>query len=508
MAPDTARRSWIAAAIVSVLILLAATTKTDWITQMKNKPVADTREYDFSPLSPGGSLSAGSNTVTVRPVPFGMNGTNSNYYVYVSGGTGTAESCLVTGGTAVSGAASGTLIMTCSNSHTGAWTISSATAGIVESIYATATGGRYAIHKPAGSSTIRSMVYLPPGVASRVELDSDLTFDSSVGSNDGFWIDSCKACRIIVGGNVGYKGTGYAVRLNPKNPTPDDNIKQIQWSTIRFANVQSYPNGGDPGSGVPVAQANIRVLLEGDVASPVQGLVSHNKLEFLSLWGALRGLVVDSAATTYPGWFEENIIHIQQLVYFTQQGARSCVASGTSVVCSNNIWNVSVVYGRDDGTGTAPQAGWSTGNNTAGGIWDIASFSQPAGKNSLTFGAGTSNVSIRAGSFSGTLVDSSGNFTNSVFLNGLQTYPSAGYATQSAGTSPYVCQNKQYVPMNVLVSGGTVSSIGLSVDGSSYINSGTSGYYMVWPGMYLKISHTGAPSMFLWCQGKAVCACN
>jgi hypothetical protein len=76
--------------------------------------------------TPGGTLTggAGSQTVILSPVPAGINGTDVGHYVYISGGTGTAEAVLVTGGTAVAGAASGTIIFSPLNSHSGAWTVS------------------------------------------------------------------------------------------------------------------------------------------------------------------------------------------------------------------------------------------------------------------------------------------------------------------------------------------------------------------------------------------------
>src|SRR6202162_3594867 len=89
-------------------------------------------DYIFTPQTPGGSLSAGSNTITLSPVPLGINGTDVHHYVYISSGTGTPEACLITGGTAVSGAASGTIVVTCAYTHTGAWTVSTATSGVQE----------------------------------------------------------------------------------------------------------------------------------------------------------------------------------------------------------------------------------------------------------------------------------------------------------------------------------------------------------------------------------------
>jgi len=89
--------------------------------------------YQFAPQTPGGVLTATiTNVVTLSPVPQGVSGTDTNHYLYISGGVGTAEPVLITGGSAVSGAASGTITFVPAYGHSGAWTIQSATAGIQE----------------------------------------------------------------------------------------------------------------------------------------------------------------------------------------------------------------------------------------------------------------------------------------------------------------------------------------------------------------------------------------
>lgn len=97
--------------------------------------VYNVQDYDFAPQSPGGSLIAGNNVITLTPVPKGVNGSNAKHYLWISGGSGAAEAVLITGGSAVAGAASGTVIVNCANAHSGAWTIASATGGAQETIY-------------------------------------------------------------------------------------------------------------------------------------------------------------------------------------------------------------------------------------------------------------------------------------------------------------------------------------------------------------------------------------
>lgn len=90
-------------------------------------------DYIFTPQTPNMPLTGGiTNTITLTPVPKGVNGTNTKHCLLISGGSGTTEVVTITGGTAVSGAASGTITFVPANNHTGAWTIQSATGGIGE----------------------------------------------------------------------------------------------------------------------------------------------------------------------------------------------------------------------------------------------------------------------------------------------------------------------------------------------------------------------------------------
>lgn len=116
-------------------------------------------DFMFAAQAPGGSLTIGSNTITLSPVPPGVNGSDTAHKLYISAGTGTAEAVLITGGTAVAGAASGTVIVTCANTHSGAWTIQSATAGIQEAIVTLgAAGGQVTV--PGGTWLIYGTITL------------------------------------------------------------------------------------------------------------------------------------------------------------------------------------------------------------------------------------------------------------------------------------------------------------------------------------------------------------
>ncbi len=118
--------------------------------------------YNFSmkvkgyPVTLTGGVAA---TVTLGPVPVGVNGTNTNHYLYISGGTGTAEAVLITGGNAISGRPIGTITFTPANNHSGNWTISSATAGIQEAMWS--TGTEVHVQVPAGQVHCYATVTIP-----------------------------------------------------------------------------------------------------------------------------------------------------------------------------------------------------------------------------------------------------------------------------------------------------------------------------------------------------------
>jgi hypothetical protein len=129
---------------------------------------------NFTPQSPGGSLTVGSNTITMTPVPLGVNGSDIGHYLYITGGTGTAEAVKILGGTAVAGSGSGTLIIQCANTHSGAWTIRSATAGIQEALQSMSSAGGTVI-VPRGTYTLNGPIFISGDFLSLVGMGSSAT---------------------------------------------------------------------------------------------------------------------------------------------------------------------------------------------------------------------------------------------------------------------------------------------------------------------------------------------
>lgn len=120
--------------LASLSVVYAQPAAVDWVSQVGRKPFLDARLYNFFRIFTQ-SIAPGTNTLIFKPVPLGVNGTDSAHYLYIGRIGGAAESCLITGGTGISGAASGTITFTCANTHTNGYTVESANGGITEAIW-------------------------------------------------------------------------------------------------------------------------------------------------------------------------------------------------------------------------------------------------------------------------------------------------------------------------------------------------------------------------------------
>src|ERR1017187_9652731 len=80
---------------------------SNWNAGHKDYNCSDT--FDWS-QELNSALSIGFNTIILTPVPPGINANNVEHFVWISGGTGTAEACEIVGGSAVSESTIGTII--------------------------------------------------------------------------------------------------------------------------------------------------------------------------------------------------------------------------------------------------------------------------------------------------------------------------------------------------------------------------------------------------------------
>lgn len=103
----------------------------------KSLPFVEAADFDFTAQTPTGNITSGiTSTITLSPVPLGINATDIKHYIRIVDNVAGSEVVKITGGTAVSGAASGTITFVSTLSHaSGNYTVTTATAGIQEAIY-------------------------------------------------------------------------------------------------------------------------------------------------------------------------------------------------------------------------------------------------------------------------------------------------------------------------------------------------------------------------------------
>ena len=177
--------AWHHNALVSEVQAIENTLGTN-LSRIPSSPTIPVAQYNFTPMAPGGTLSPGSQVITLAPVPRGVNGTDQNHYLYISGGTGAAEAVLITGGTAVSGAPSGTVICTIGpGGHSGPWTLQSASAGITEAIV---VNGNAAYVLPAGNVLLYAPVTITDTNISLRGLGQGVTILRTAGGLTGDWL--------------------------------------------------------------------------------------------------------------------------------------------------------------------------------------------------------------------------------------------------------------------------------------------------------------------------------
>ena len=171
-----------------------------------NKIQYVTSYFNWTQVDVAGSIGnlsvAGVNTLTLTPCPVGVNGSDTNLYIYISG-VGTPEPAQVTtsggAGTCTSRAATGTVKVTTVNTHGAGFTIGSASTGIYEALKdATATNNNNAHLNFSPTNPPASFfytIYAPVIVAGgHIEID---------GAGATIDCQASRACFLMPTANVG-----------------------------------------------------------------------------------------------------------------------------------------------------------------------------------------------------------------------------------------------------------------------------------------------------------------
>lgn len=344
--------------------------------------------YDFSAQSPGGTLSAGSNSITLTPCPVGVNGSDVGHSLYITGGTGTAEAVPITGGTCTSGAATGTVSVTIAacgggTCHSGAWTIKSATSGLAEAQQAIASssvhGGTVQINSNA---TVHAAVKGIAGTSIRfhgqTEISPQVTRAADYPNGDLFYNNTGATwtfADIFLVNSTGAAETGAAIHqvlgyLTVRDVQVYDGqygikcegclgrIEGFYYLQLEYFSkpVAAIWLGKDPGStakagNVSISNAFVSATLMTN-ANVVHGALWLQGSDTVTvsggcLCGGDYGLVIDNGvATAYNVNFAMSgtvIIDVAQSGIFT---------AGVAAYCSNFSFSGVMVQGDNNGTNT------------------------------------------------------------------------------------------------------------------------------------------------------------
>lgn len=280
------------AQLQAISIIPSAASSTNWITGVFNKPFVDSRQFIFAPQTPGVSLTAATPvTITMSPCPIGVAGTDVGHYLYISGGTGTAEAVLITGGTCVSGG-SGNITFTPTNNHSGSWTLSSASDGIQEAcnsllptlwyqgaplpvvfLGAFLGSGGGIVYVPVGTHKIYGTITLPGNVTLQ-----GVTSEGTILQSQGMtivqtWPTSVRSQIFDMGFDLNHKNNIIGLDLHSVS---DGNYQRI------------FMSNGDGSTG----STDIRFF--GDASG---NSVNNTLRDFRAEWGADKGLVFEGTGT-------------------------------------------------------------------------------------------------------------------------------------------------------------------------------------------------------------------
>jgi len=233
------------------------------LSKIPGKEIIPADSTNFPAQAPGGALTVGTNSITLTPVPDGVNGTNTEHWLWISGGAGAAEAVKITGGNAVAGAPTGQIFVTCANAHTGAWTIQSATAGIQEALYHSIALGPSvvrAIVMPTATSYLYAKITFPirdwfPGftLIGNTEGVPALIRDAAYPNGDLFLFEATTAAQ----------------------------------GSLRMSNIWILNEGG---FGSPINTGGAAIHVKGNTAG-------HIVLEDISIYTGFRGIDIDGCGS-------------------------------------------------------------------------------------------------------------------------------------------------------------------------------------------------------------------
>lgn len=240
--------------------------------------VHDARAFNFSRTNGAGAsgdlASAGPGKVIVlTPMPPGLAAGNK---VYISGGTGTAESAAITAVSGGGSASTGSVTVTTVNAHSGAWTVGSVAGGIQEAHQAIlAAGGTGKI-----SVTTAITAYAPITIASGfTHIQGQLTSfsDALISRADSF----------LVGPIVRATGAGTMLMLSDLHVSAGS-------SAAPYAGVAVDTSASFIGRNLSIANAIYGFIADGAASVDIDGFNYGNYSSNVAVAGVLIGPTAQS----------------------------------------------------------------------------------------------------------------------------------------------------------------------------------------------------------------------
>jgi hypothetical protein len=433
----------------------------------------NTKDFDFPAQTPSVSLIAhGSDQhIPMTPCPKGVDWGNPHHYFYISGGTGgAAEAVAMTGGTCTQGGA-GYITVTPNNTHSGSWTIQSATAGIQEAIWfstgpmgATSSTPR-AIYIPDGFFPIYGTIYFPPVKDLKVTHGNPiLSFDASVGTS-GIWIDSCEDCYYDLPLLI-YPGTGNGVRVYPGTADPSGFTAFVQ-STLIVQSINMNGNG------------NAGLLLDGSAPG---GSIDENWFSAFEGGGASSTFGIKALGT----------VRHNHIFTLSMGGTTAAVQDDVASACFDNIWDLIVTAVAISGT--------PIGADIKGGSseWHISALGFATGKGFVTESTAIQN-SIYPRELDG------GYTNNSLHPNRLYLPTSEGFSTTTPtmpSVGSYVLNSNLTAVVVIFLTAGTGATYSIkdALGGFQSVNApialGTQVYLGI--GESIGLTAASAPPTWQW----------
>jgi hypothetical protein len=287
-------------------------------------PIVNSAVYTWTQIpSAKTAIQPGLNSVILTPCPRGVNGTDAWHYLYVSG-TGTPEMILITGGSCISRASSGTIDFTAVYSHPVGYTIGTATAGVQEAVVDA--------QMPNTNGQVSRQVMIDPGghlFRARLSIrGTGMTVTSSGATITCAMSDTCIMMGDPSDSNLFASITVSGLRIIP-------GVQKGTWPAVEDNANGSTIVGLSPGSGVAGANFGSLIQIDNDQAATINNLNTVTNYSW-----ARCDLTFCSTAILGPGPFSKNagVLWVQNS-NITLQGTGNGIdnQNGNTLQVSNSV---------------------------------------------------------------------------------------------------------------------------------------------------------------------------